>query len=43
MLSEKPSDMDPKDGMELGIKGVLSRPIDPDLLLDLLQRGNSDN
>ncbi|MGC1455595.1 MAG: ATPase, T2SS/T4P/T4SS family [Nitrospirota bacterium] len=43
MLSEKPSDMDPKDGMELGIKGVLSRPIDPDLLLELLRRGNSDN
>jgi type IV pilus assembly protein PilB len=43
MLSEKPSDMDPKDSMELGIKGVLSRPIDPDRLLDLLQRGNSDN
>lgn len=43
MLSEKPSDMDPKDGMELGIKGVLSRPIDPDRLLELLRRGNSDN
>ncbi len=42
MLSEKPSDMDPKDGMELGIKGVLSRPIDPDRLLELLRRGNSD-
>ena len=43
MLSEKPSDMDPKDGMELGIKGVLSRPIDADRLLELLHRGNSDN
>jgi type IV pilus assembly protein PilB len=42
ILSEKPSDVDQKDGMELGIKGVLSRPIDADRLLDLLHRGNSD-
>jgi type IV pilus assembly protein PilB len=43
ILSEKPADVDHKDGIELGIRGALSRPIDPDRLLDLLQRGNSDN
>lgn len=43
VLSEKPSDVNQKDGIELGIKGALSRPIDPDRLLDLLRRGNSDN
>ena len=43
VLSEKPSDVDHNDGIELGIKGSLSRPIDPDQLLDLLQGGNSDN
>lgn len=43
VLSERPSDVNQKDGIELGIKGSLSRPIDPDRLLDLLQRGNSDN
>jgi DNA-binding NarL/FixJ family response regulator len=43
ILSEKPSDVDQKDGIELGIKGILSRPIDADRLLDLLHRGNLDN
>jgi CheY-like chemotaxis protein len=43
ILSERPSDVSQKDGIELGIKGALSRPIDPDRLLDLLQRGSSDN
>jgi type IV pilus assembly protein PilB len=43
ILSEKASEVNQKDGIELGIRGALSRPIDPDRLLDLLQRGNSDN
>jgi len=42
VLTEKPSDVNQKDGIELGIKGTLSRPIDPDRLLDMLRRGNSD-
>jgi CheY-like chemotaxis protein len=43
VLSENPSDVHKKDGIELGIKGALSRPIDPDRLVELLRRGNSDN
>ncbi len=43
VLSEGPSDVNQKDGMELGIKGALSLPIEQDRLLDLLRRGNSDN
>jgi type IV pilus assembly protein PilB len=43
VLSEKPADVKQKDGIELGIKGALSRPIDQARLLDLLRRGSSDN
>jgi DNA-binding response OmpR family regulator len=43
VLSENPADVNHADGVELGIKGVLSRPIDADRLRDLLNRRNSDD
>jgi len=43
LLSDDPASVNREQCIELGIKGSLSRPIDPQRLLDLLQRGDSDN
>lgn len=43
LLSEDTASVNREQYIELGIKGSLSRPIDPQRLLDLLQRGDSDN
>jgi CheY-like chemotaxis protein len=43
LLSEDLSSLNREQGVELGIRGSLSRPIDPQRLLGLLQRGGSES
>ncbi len=43
LLSEDPTNVNREQCIALGIKVLLSQPIDPQRLLDLVQRGDSDN